>query len=352
MRFFRDDVAANIPPMNKVLSSFVAAALGVSVCAQDKVTLTNGDVLTGEIVSMADGKITIQSPVLDEVVVAVADVTDLVTAAPVVLQTQDGERMERRILGIENDSFRLSGGGADELPVMSLGMINPPEKTAPKWTGSLKLTALYTSGNTRRESGGLLFDASRTTDWDRITLDGIWNYGTDEDAAGVKTLTQRRAGGGAKYDYFLNKRWYALGTARALGDTLADLDLRLTIGAGAGYTIIDDGTTLLLSEAGFSYYSEDYRQPGLATEETVTLRLAYRLEHQLSEQTKIVHRVEAFPSIEDGSDFYLQAVTELSTSLTDSMVASLAHTLDYDNTPAAGRKSADNRVFLTVGWSF
>ena len=344
--------------MNKLFTALAAAALSVGVCAQDKVTLTNGDVLTGELVSMADGKVTIKSAVLGDVVVAIADVTDLVTAAPVVLQTQDGARTERRILGIEDQRFRLSGDGDAEIPVPSLGMINPPDKQAPKWTGSLKFTALYTSGNTRRESGGLLFDASRTTEWDRITIDGIWNYGTDEDVNpssgtfGQKTLTQRRAGGGAKYDYFLNKRWYALGTARALGDTLADLDLRLTVGAGAGYTVIDDGTTLLLTEAGFSYYSEDYRTPGLATEETVTLRLAYRLEHQLSEETKILHRVEAFPSIEDGNDFYLQAVTELSTSLTDSMVASIAHTLDYDNTPATGRKSADNRVFLTVGWSF
>ena len=345
--------------MNKLINAVVFAALCASGFAQDKLTLTNGDVITGKIQSMADGKVTIQSPVLDEVVVAIGDVTDLVTAAPVVLQTQEGDRMERRILGIEQNSFRLSGdGNTQELPVMSLGMINPPEEQPPKWTGSLKFTALYTSGNTRRESGGLLFDASRTTEQDRITLDGIWNYGTDEDVNpssatfGEKTLTQRRAGAGAKYDYFLDKRWYVLGTARALGDTLADLKLRLTIGAGAGYTIIDDGTTLLLSEAGFSYYSEDYRQPGLATEETVTLRVAYRLERQLSEGTKLVHRVEAFPSIEDGSDFYLQAVTELSTSLTDSMVASLAHTLDYDNTLATGRKSADNRVFLTVGWSF
>ena len=339
--------------MSKMYNAFVAAALCVSVCAQDKITLINGDVLTGEILSMADGKVTIKSPVLDQVVVAIGDITDLVTAAPVVLEAKDGARMERRILGIENESLQLSGDTGTALPVQSLGMINPPDEEAPTWTGSLKLTALYTSGNTRRESGGLLFDASRTTKTDRITLDGIWNYGTDEDVnTGTKTLTQRRAGGGAKYDYFLSKRWYALGTARALGDTLADLRLRLTVGGGAGYTIIDDGTTLLLSEAGISYYSEDYRQTGLATEETVTLRLAYRLEHQLSEETKLLHRVEAFPSIESSSDYYLQAVTELSTSLTDSMVASIAHTLDYDNTPATGRKKADNRVFLTVGWRF
>ena len=338
----------------------VVALLGLSTyaAAQDKVTLTNGDVITGKILAMAEGKVTIKSPVLDEVTVAIADVTDMVTGETVTLQTKEGQLWERRIVGIENASFRLAGGDTDALPVASLGMINPPEQEEPKWTGALKLTALYTSGNTRRESVGLLFDASRTTETDRITVDAIWQYGTDEDVDpasatfGTKTLTQRRAGAGAKYDYFLGERWYALGTARALGDTLADLQLRFTTGAGAGYTIIDDGTTLLLSEAGLSYYSEDYRTPGLSTEETVSLRLAYRVEHQFNDETKLLHRVEAFPSLENGNDYYLQAVTELTTSLTDSMVASVAHTLDYDNTPATGRKKADNRVMLTVGWSF
>jgi len=343
--------------MKNCLCVAALAAFSVGALAQDRVTLTNGDVITGKIVSMADGKVIIKSPVLADVVVPIGDVSDMATEAAVTLQSKTGELWSRRIVGIENASLRLGGDGADALPIANLGMINPPEKEEPKWTGSLKLTALYTSGNTQRESVGLLFDASRTTDIDRITVDGMWNYGTDTQFDAVQnrdvtTLTQRRAGAGVKYDYFLSERWYALATSRALGDTLANLQLRFTAGAGAGYTIIDDGTTLLLSEAGLSYYSEDYRTPGLATEETVSLRVAYRLEHQLSDDTKLLHRVEAFPSIEDSDDFYLQAVTELSTSLTESMVASIAHTLDYDNTPATGRKNADNRVFLTVGWSF
>ena len=339
--------------MRTTIYFFAAAALANLALAQDKVTLNNGDVITGKVVSMADGRVTIQSPALSAVVVALTDVADMVTGAPVTLQTTGGQRWQRRIIGIEDASFRLGGEGQSALPIARLGMINPPPEAEPEWTGSLKLTGLYTSGNTRRESVGLLFDASRTTATDRVTVDAIWNYGTDEDVStGLKTLTQRRAGAGLKYDYFLSERWYALGTTRALSDTLADMKLRFTAGLGAGYTLVKTDATLLLVEAGLSFYSEDYRQVGLATEETMSARIAYRLEHQLSGDTRLVHRVEAFPSVEDGDDYYLQAVTELTTSLTDSMVASVAHTLDYDNTPAAGRKSADNRLLLTVGWSF
>ena len=340
--------------MKPILFAVAVATFALSVLSQDKVTLSNGDVVNGEIVAMAAGKVTIRSVVMGDVVFPITEVTDITTGEAVTLQTKEGQLWRRRIIGIDDDKLRLDGeevvGG---LRLGNLDMINPPEKEATKWSGSLKTTALYTSGNTRRESVGVLFDASRSTKTDRVTVDAIWNYGTDQDrSTNVKTLTQRRTGGGAKYDFFLSERWYALGTARALGDTLADLELRFTSGLGVGYTIIDDGVTILLSEAGLSYYIEDYRTSGLASEETVSLRIAYRLEHQISDDTKLIHRLEALPSIEDGNDYYLQAVTELTTSLTDSMVASVAHTIDYDNTPAAGRKNADNRVLLTVGWTF
>lgn len=340
--------------MRSTLFAVAVATCAIGIRSQDQVTLSNGDVVHGKVVTMAEGKVTIRSSLMGDVTVSITEVIDLKTGDKVTLKTNEGRTLRRRVVGIEDDNLRLDGdveGGG--LLVANIDMINPPADDAPKWSGSLKTTALYTSGNTRRESVGVLFDASRSTKKDRITVDAIWNYGTDEDVAtDVKTLTQRRAGGGVKYDFFLNEGWYALGTARALGDTLADLQLRFTSGLGLGYTIIDDGVTTLLSEAGLSYYIEDYRTSGLASQETVSLRIAYRLEHQLSEETKLVHRVEAFPSIEDGEDFYFQAVTELTTSLTDSMVASVAHTIDYDNTPATGRKNADNRVLLTVGWTF
>jgi len=120
----------------------------------------------------------------------------------------------------------------------------------------------------------------------------------------------------------------------------------------------DDGKTLLLTEAGLSYFSEDYRTPGSLSRDSMAARVAYRFQTPLSDDTRLIHRVEAYPSLETADDFYCQAVTEISTSLTENMVATIGHTLDYDNTPAplaggfGSRKRVDNRVLLTVGWTF
>ncbi|MFT7535043.1 MAG: hypothetical protein ACI85K_000994, partial [Hyphomicrobiaceae bacterium] len=108
------------------------------------------------------------------------------------------------------------------------------------------------------------------------------------------------------------------------------------------------------------YFNENYRvvTTGPAETDFLAARIAYRYERKLSDTTKLVHRAEVFPSLENSDDIYCQVVTELTTSLTKSMIASLSHVLDYDNTPATSPvtggslKRADQRVVLSVGWTF
>ena len=196
---------------------------------------------------------------------------------------------------------------------------------------------------------------------DRITVDAAWSYGENKDRSAANAsssgyiLTQRRVGGGLKYDYYLSDKSYMLATSRVLGDTIANLELRYTVGSGIGYTLIDDGKDLLLFEVGLSYFNESYRvvaAPNPTSTDYLAARVAYRYEHPLSDTTKLVHRAEAFPSLENKEDIYCQVTTELQTTLAKSMVATVTHVFDYDNTPSPGFKRGDQRLVLSVGWSF
>lgn len=345
---------------------FAAALAVLATCslAQDKITLANGDVLTGSLKTMADGKITVASKLLGDVTVPLDTVSSIVTEAPVELESKDGSRSKGRIVGIDGGNLRLDGAPA--LALDNLKGINPPDKT---WTGSVKVSGLFVDGNTDRRAIGASFDASRKTDLDRLSFDASWDYSEDKDnnqsspTFAEWELTERRTGAGVKYDYFLTewlgKDWYALAAARVLGDTLANIDIRYSAGVGLGYTWVDDGKTTFLTEAGLSYINEEYRNvaPGaIDSRESLAARVAYNLKYAFSDKTKLVHGVEAYPSLEDADDIYLQVKTEIVTSLTESMVASIAHVLDYDNTPATDPNRTidrvDNRILLSVGWSF
>lgn len=345
----------------KPLALLAAFFLATVAVAQDRITLTNGDVLTGSIKKMDEGTVTITSPLLGDLEIPMGDISDMTTQDMVTLQNARGDLLvQRRILGIEGGNLRLEGD--NPLPLDNLRRINPPEKTPPKWEGSAKLHGMWTDGNTDRRTIGGSLAASRRTDADRFTVDAAFDYSEDKDNEPTSptfrewSLNQRRVSGGLQYDYFLSQRLYALANARVLGDTLADIRLRFTGGVGLGYAWIEDGTTRFVTELGLSYVNENYRTPGTPGVDYMAARVAYKLSHAFTEKTKLVHGVEAFPSLEDADDIYLQAKTEIVTSLTDSMIASIAHVLDYDNTPSVTAtrtfERVDNQVLLTVGWSF
>lgn len=344
--------------MKHLLTLAAIVAFSAGLLAQDRITLNNGDVLTGKITSMANGKVTFKSPLLDEVVIPIGNIADMSTEETVALKTKSGDLWRRRIAGIEAGALRLEGGQTSTLAIDDLGQINPPEKPGPKWTGSLKFTGVHTSGNTQLRSAGMFFDAVRKSEIDRLSFDASWDYAEQKTTTPTGrdyVLSQRRTGAGLKYDLFMSPQSYVWVATRALGDTIANLDLRFTASSGIGYQLIDREDVSLLFEAGLSYFNENYRvvvAPNPSETDYLAARVAYRYENQLSEKSKLVHRAEAFPSVENSDDVYCQVTTELSTSLTDSMVASLTHVLDYDNTPAAGFKRADQRVILSVGWSF
>jgi hypothetical protein len=110
---------------------------------------------------------------------------------------------------------------------------------------------------------------------------------------------------------------------------------------------------------GISYFDERYREtvpPDPDSMDYVAARIAYRVQHDITEDTKFKHGVEAYPSLEDQDDIYLQMRTELITKIQGNLFGSVEWILDYDSTPAPDPtreiEKLDNRVLLSVGWSF
>jgi len=352
---------------NVVLAAgfLVASGLAQETKPADRVTLNNGDVLTGTVKSLADGKLVIGNPALGDVTVEIAKVTNLVTSEPVVVLATDGTVLKRRIAGIENGALLLEGAGPGDpdvpkLQIDHLDKLNPPVDPPATWTGSFTLGGSYSSGNTDRRTAAANFEAIRRSADDRITVDATWDYGEDKvDTATGKdwNLSQRRTGGGLKYDLFVGKRYYILGTTRVLNDYRADLDLRWTAGAGAGYQLFESKDFKLGVEAGLSYFYEDFRDdPTLATQtpsdDYLAARGAYRMDYNLTADTTLIHSTEAFPSTEDADNVYFRMDTRLQTKLWGDMIGQLGWTWDYDNTPAPGKERSDHLVNFSVGWKF
>lgn len=336
------------------LNCVAAGLLALGAAAQDTVKLKNGNELTGSIKNMANGKMVFSSAMLGDVTVPMDNIANLTSGGDVTLLTANGERLRRRIIGLDGGRLNLSdaaGAPSGPLSLDSLAQMNPDESPA-KWTGGVNLGGILMSGNTERRQVSAGADAERRTADDRFTVRGRWDYAQDKIATGDWNISQRRTYGGMKYDYFFAPKWYFWGNVSAENDLLANLDLRLTIGGGVGHQLFDEKTFKLGLEVGPAYLYEDYRTPSAPTSESVTGRGAYTLHWDITDTLRLLQFTEAFLSLEDASDVFVRKDTRLQAKLSASMVGQLQWILLYDNTPAPGNERMDHNVNVSVGWTF
>ncbi len=336
-----------------LVTCIAVSTLALGARAQDTVKLKNGNELTGTIKSMAGGKMVFSSAMLGDVTVPMDNVANLTSGGEVTLLTANGEKLRRRITGLDGGRVTLSdvaGAPSGPLSLDTLAEMNPDEAPA-KWTGGVNVGGFFMSGNTERRAMNAGADAERRTQDDRFTVRARWDYAEDKIGPGQWNLSQRRTYGGMKYDYFFAPKWYFWGNVSAEGDVRANLDMRLTIGGGVGHQLYDTDTFKLGLEVGPAYLFEDYRTAA-PTSESVTGRGAYTMNWQINDSLRLQQFAEAFMSLEDAGDVFVRKDTRLQAKLSASMVGQLQWILLYDNTPAPGNERIDHNVNVSVGWTF
>ncbi len=236
-------------------------------------------------------------------------------------------------LGLTDPHTPLKVFSLDDPPVMN------------QWTGTVNAGAILTDGNTETRSANAAADAQYRREDDRITLGAFWNY--QDDSTGV---LQRRTGAKAKYDYFFTEKTYGLVQTSIENDKQADLERRWIFGVGVGRQFIENTVHKVSAEIGLSWFDEHFGNS--PNSDYVAARGAYSWDWNISKDLAFFHGAEIYPSLEDEEDVYAKVDTRLKANLTDKMFAQAQWVMDWDNTPAAGKESVDNRYILSVGWSF
>ena len=225
-----------------------------------------------------------------------------------------------------------------------------PEEEKRGWEGSITAGAIIQTGNTETNNITATGNAIWHGDSKRFTANALWNY--QDDRTGV---IQRKLYGDAQYDHFLTEKLYGYGKASADNDFQANLDLRWTAGAGAGYQFRDDDDWKLAGELGLAYVDENFADDMTVPDPDnsyLAARIGYNWEYLGNEYFVAGQTAEIFPSLENGDDVYSRADTYAKTNLTESIFLKLQWIWTYDNTPVPGNERSDHIYALTVGWSF
>lgn len=335
-----------------LMAAACAAALGLAAptTRADEVVLTNGDKLTGKIGNVAAGKMKFTSPALGDLTIDLAKVTSYTTDEPATVRLKAGGEVQGKVAGATPQSVPVEGKAP--VPMADVKQINPP---ATKWTGSVVANGLLTRGNSNTEALGVSAEAVYRRDTlennDRFTLKGAYNFGREENkATGDKSTTVDNFFAAAKYDRFLTDQLYAFGLVRYDHDRIADLNFRLSPGAGVGYQFFEGPTFNLSAEAGASFVYEDYASGG--QDQHAALRLAYHVDKKLNDTLALFHNLEYLPAFENPGDYNLNADAGIRATLTKSFFTEFKLVYQRDSTPAPGAQKNDLRYLLGVGWAF
>lgn len=318
----------------------------------DQIRLKNGDILTGEVVKKESDKVVFRTDYAGELEISWSEVASLDSQEAVRIVLTDDRSMEGRLVPDGKGQAIVQTEGGKEMArikLIDLLYINPSAEVSGvgiTWTGNINLGGTFTQGNS--DTGLLHFDAETVArrKRDRFTVGGLVNRGESE---GFDTVYNSRVYG--KYDYFLNRRWYAYVNAAGENDKFRDIRLRTSTGVGSGFQIFEQPGLNLSIEGGLNYITADYyvdeddSYPGG--------RWAVKYDQKIfGGDTEIFHQHEFLFGFLNGKNTLLFSKTGLRVPIADRLKASTQLNIDWAKEPSPGRESTDLALIFSVGYDW
>lgn len=311
----------------------------------DEVRLKNGDRLTGEIVKLEEGTLTLKTSYGGSLALDWTQVEGVTSDKPLTILLQD-----RRLGPTLDDPFGVAAekmqvhslGPQGEIPLDRVKAINRPTV---RYDGTLSAGGNLTGGNTDTAAFNGATRWTIRTDWHRVLLEGKYNY-----AEVGNRVTARNSLGSAKYDFFVSKHTFLNAEALFEKDTFQSLVLRSTYSVGVGYQFLDTDRHKLAVVGGLSHVSEDYST--VPDTETPSLRWGVRWEYALvPDMVKLFHKHEGYQDFMTRSAVRFFADQGVRVAVYQNLFLNFEFDLRYNGAPAPGRKPTDEAYIFGLGYA-
>jgi putative salt-induced outer membrane protein len=344
-----------------VILRLALAALVALNLYGDKLTLANGDTISGRVQKLADGKLLIQSDMAGPITIPWERVLNLVSSQPVYVVLRDGNVLAGTVsqsasgLRIENSRGQFDIVKSDVAAIRSYeeelayrtaeGRKLDPHFFDP-WSGYADTGLSATRGNAETTTISVGVNGVRSTAKDKLTFTFNSLYSRNNRALPSTTANIRR--GGARYEANLNAKQFAFISADAEFDEAQKLDLRTLGGAGFGHHVIKSPRSSFDLFAGGTANREIFATGlrRITAEALLSEESSHRLNSILTFRQKFV----MYPNLTDTGEFRFSfdssAITTLMRWLSWQVSVSDRHISD----PLPG--TLPNDLLLTTGFRF
>jgi len=330
--------------------------------AQQVVTLSNGDQLTGTLVGITGANWTFSYGGQD-VQFAAGDVTAFTAPDPIGIRLSDGSIFAASVTstaaGLRLD---LADGTSQVVTATDLAAVGSPDeldKLRPVrigffspflkfWGTTISLGSTLKDGNTNTNISTLFFDLRRETDRDRISLAFQANRESDRLPDGGSVTTAESWLANLRADIFVGSRLFVYGLTRQSGDKFAGIDLRSVYQAGGGYQFVENDNTDLRAAVGGGARYEDFTDDGSETVGILSLNGSFR-----QKIGPFVYELAAdgTPAVEDFENFQVIALTSLTATILKGFGFRIGLLFDYNNRPPEGREKHDLELTTALSYS-
>ncbi|HXX93288.1 MAG TPA: DUF481 domain-containing protein [Planctomycetota bacterium] len=323
------------------------AALGMVAgsWADDQVKLKNGDTISGKVLSLANGKLVIETPYAGKVTIDFGQVVSVKTDAPVKVTLATGEVLEGKIVPGADGRLKVETSGAAAPVEVELGKIKYFNQPPTQWHGNLTASGKVTEGNTRTKAFLVSAEGTRETEQDLFLLRAVFHYG---EQAGV--LTERNTYGIGKYQYKFTPALYGYISEELISDTFKDIGLESITSVGLGYEIVKESWMDWSAEAGLAYFSLTHKL--IADDSYLGARLATKVRLALPLGFEFKDIFIFYPDFKDSHAWQLRNEATLGTALGGGWNLLGGCITEYNHRPVPGFKTTDDTYFLGLGYTF
>jgi len=334
--------------MGSALAIIVVCATPAAYAA--KLTLDNGDQISGEIVSLQDELLTLKSPLFGRVKIPWDKVVELRSDDGIRIVLANGTQLQGQLV-LQPDG-RVVVAPKQPSPVVSLmrsdlARLNPPIiDLSVKYSGRATLGGTFNRGNSNDDMLNLDAELVARTPDKRYVVNMEVN---EAKAFGFTTSSRRLLT--AQHDIFLSQKNFVFVNARARSDVLANLNLRTTLGSGYGRQIIENEETKLSTEVGLSYLREKYE---IAPERSYpALSLALNYEQKLFNNGLVLfNNTYLTAGRHESASTLATNKLGLRVPIANGLNLTTQFNVAYDSSPPPGIKPTDSSLIFGIGYIF
>ena len=221
----------------------------------------------------------------------------------------------------------------------------PGHDDVQEWTSSFDLGVSYTNGN----SNTLLVTASFTIDKEfgvanEFFANITYAYGEDEGATTTEEVLAT-----ASWRRLFSEENYSGLRLDGRHDDLADINYRIGLSALLGHYFVRNESTQIFVEGGGGY---TWEEQGDETDSFFNLYLGQRINHWITDYTRVYQSFAGFVPVDDINDFRLIGELGLETYLSQNLSFKVFLQDQFENSPAEGREENDFKVISGISYKF